>query len=117
MNWLELEREISKVTLAILTRNRQVATDIIANLQIQMQLEEAAGVVLLSLERLLWFEPDLVLWTIENIIPIEIRQEIKRTIAFTTYKQLIHKGLVPGKDFSLDANGKLLQHPCKSASH
>ena len=116
MNWLELEQEISKVTLAILTRTRQVATDIIVNLQTQMQLEEVAGVVLLSLERLLWVEPDLVVWTIENIIPIDIRQEIKRTIALTTYQQLIHKGLVPGKDFSLDATGKLLQHPCKRGS-
>jgi hypothetical protein len=114
MNPLELEREITKVTMAIMTRNRQIAADIIAHLRTQMPIEEVAGLIFLSLERLLWFDANLVLWAIENLIPMDIRQEIKSIILFTTYQQLINKGLIPGKDFSIDANGKLLQKSCSS---
>lgn len=114
MNPLELERIVTKVALAMMTRNKQITADIIDHLGTQMKLEEVAGVVLLGLERLVWFEPTLVLWTIENIIPIDVRREIKSIISVSTYKQLIGKGLVPGKDFSIDANGKVLQKPCRS---
>jgi hypothetical protein len=114
MNPLDLDRQITKVSMAMMTRNRHIVTDIIADLQTQVMPAQAAGIVLIALERLLWFEPDLVLWVVENLLPIELRLEIKNMITVNTYKWLIGKGLVPGKDFSMDGNGKLLQK-CKAA--
>lgn len=115
MNPFQLEQEIEKVSLAILTRNRLVIQDIINHLSTQRTPEEVAGILLIALERLIGFEPDLVRWSIENVIPFPIRLAIKNIITVTTYKQLIGKGLEPGKDFSIDANGKVLQKPCRSA--
>jgi hypothetical protein len=114
MNPLDLDRQVTKVSMAMMTRNRQIVADIIADLRTQVTPAEVAGIILIGLERLLWFETDLVVWIIENLIPIDIRLEIKNMISVNTYKWLIGKGLVPGKDFSLDANGKLLQK-CKTA--
>ena len=113
MTAIELEQQVTKVSMAIMTRNRFIAGAIIANLKAQMALEEVAGLVLISLERLLWFETELV-WCIENLIPTYVRQEIKRIISLATYKHFINKGLVPGKDFSIDASGKLLSK-CNSS--
>ncbi|HEY9849242.1 MAG TPA: hypothetical protein V6D28_07270 [Leptolyngbyaceae cyanobacterium] len=115
MNPLELEQQIAKVTMGIMTRNRQIASDIIADLKTQMSIEELAGLLLISLERLIWFDGELFFWTVENIIPIDIKQEIRKIMSVNTYKRLIAKGLVPGKDFSVDANGKLLQKHCHSS--
>jgi hypothetical protein len=109
MTAMELEQQVTKVAMAMMTRNKFIAGDIIANLKSQMALEEVAGIVLISLERLLWFETELV-WCIENLIPLDVRQEIKRIISFATYKHFIDKGLIPGKDFSIDASGKLLRN-------
>ena len=109
MTAMELEQHVTKVAMAMMTRNKFIAGDIIANLKSQMALEEVAGIVLISLERLLWFETELV-WCIENLIPLDVRQEIKRIISFATYKHCIDKGLIPGKDFSIDASGKLLRN-------
>jgi hypothetical protein len=114
MNPIDLDRQVTKVSMAMMTRNRQIVTDIIADLQTHVTPAEVAGIVLISLERLLWFEPDLVVWIVENVIPIDIRLEIKNMISVNTYKWLIGKGLVPGTDFSMDANGKVL-HKCKTA--
>ena len=107
MTAIELEQHVTKVTMAMMTRNKFIAADIIANLKTQMAVEEVAGLVLISFERLLWFETELV-WCIENLIPIDVRQEIKSIISYARYKHCIDKGLVPGKDFSIDASGKLL---------
>ncbi|MBD2180070.1 hypothetical protein H6S82_09700 [Planktothrix sp. FACHB-1355] len=115
MNQLELEQEITKVTMGIMTRNRQIASDIIANLRTKMTLEEVAGVMLIGLERLIWFDGELFFWATENLLPVDIKQEIKRIMSVNTYKRLIAKGFIPGKDFSMNADGTLLQKPCPSA--
>ena len=60
MTAMELEQHVTKVAMAMMTRNKFIAGDIIANLKSQMAVEEVAGIVLISLERLLWFETELV---------------------------------------------------------
>lgn len=114
MSPLELETEITKVAMAMMTRNRQITSDIIADLATKMTLEDLAGVLLISLERIIWFDAQLFSWATENLLPADIRLEIKKIMSLTTYKRLIAKGLIPGKDFSLDADGRLLQKPCPS---
>jgi len=115
MNYFQLEEEISRLATAMMTRHRQIVFDLIASLKAQLTLEEVAGVVLVSMERLLCFDRDLFFWCAENLVPTEIRSEIKRIIAVNNYKQLIAKGLIPGQDFSMDGDGKLLQNPCRRA--
>ena len=115
MNQLELEREIAKVTMGIMTRNKQIALDIIANLSTQMTLEEVAGVLIVSLERLIWFDGELFLWTLESLLPVDITYEIRRIMSVNTYKRLIAKGFIPGEDFSINADGTLLQKPYRRA--
>lgn len=110
MNPLELETEVTKLTMAIMTRNRQIAADIITDLKTRMTLEEAAGVFAIGLERLIWFDGEIFLWAVENILPADIKLEIKKMMSVNAYKRLIAKGLVPGKDFSIDANGQLLRN-------
>jgi hypothetical protein len=64
--------------------------------------------MLVSLQRLLWFDSESVVWSIKNLIPVDVMQEIQKITAFTIYKHLVAKGFEPGKDLSVDANGKLL---------
>lgn len=108
MNSLDLDQEIGKIARAMMTRNRLIGQDIIAQLRSQMTLECVAGMLLVSIERLLWFDTDSVLWATEHLIPADVMQEIQRITSVAVYKQLIRKGYVPGKDLSVDANGKLL---------
>ena len=108
MNPLELEQEIGKIVRAMMTRNTLIGSSIIAHLKSQLTHEDLAGVLLVSIERLVWFDADSVIWSIENLIPVEVLQEIQRIMSFTIYKQLIFKGCVPGKDMSVDACGKIL---------
>ncbi len=108
MNYLELEQEIAKMARAMMTRNSQIGKDLISNLRSQMTLEEIAGMMLMSIERLIWFDTDSVFWTIENLIPGDVMQEIRTITSVAVGKRLICKGFMPGKDFSVDAAGKLL---------
>lgn len=108
MNCLELDREIAKMARAMMTRNTQIGRDLIAYLRSQMTLEAVAGVLVVSIERVIWFDAESIIWTIENVIPADIMQEIHRITSVSIYKQLITKGYVPGKDMSVDANGKIL---------
>jgi hypothetical protein len=71
-------------------------------------IEELAGLMLISIERVIWFDTDSVFWTLEYLIPGDVMQEMKKITTFALYQQLIYKKLVPGEDFSVDANGKLL---------
>lgn len=91
-----------------MTRNIQIGADLIAHLSSQMTLEEVAGMVLVSFERLLWFDEEAILWSIENLLPASVLQAIQKITSVAVYQQLIRKGYVPGKDMSVDANGKLL---------
>lgn len=108
MNCLELEQEISKMAAAMMTRNSQIGEDLIANLKTQMTLEDVAGVMLVSIERLMWFDTESVIWTIKHLIPSDVMQQIRRITSVAVCKQLIGKGFTPGKDFSVSATGKLL---------
>lgn len=108
MNCLELEQEISKMARAMMTRNTQIGEDLIANLRTQLTLEGVAGVLLVSIERVIWFDTDSVFWTIHNLVPADVMQEIHKITTVALYKRLISKGFMPGRDFSVDAVGKLL---------
>ena len=108
MNPLELEQEIGKMTRAMMTRNTEIGDALISHLKTQLSDEEVAGVVLVSLERLIWFDGELFLWTLKNFIPADVVQEMRSITSVTIYKQLIGKKFIPGKDFSVDAEGTLL---------
>lgn len=109
MNPLKLEQHINKLTMAIVARNAIVANDLIAFLYYELTAEEVAGLVLISLERLLWSESESCAWALKYLLPDELKDDIKRLISFTTYKQLIAKGLIPGQDFSITADGGLIR--------
>lgn len=108
MNSLELEREISKMARAMMIRNPLIGEALIAHLRSLLTLEELAGVLLISMERVLWFDAEAVLWATEYLIPADVMQQIRQMTSVKVYKQLIRKGYRPGKDMSVDANGKLL---------
>ena len=108
MNSLQLEIEIAKMARAMMTRNSEIGKDLIFHLRTQFTLEAVAGLLLVSIERLLWFDTDSIFWTVEHLIPADVMQEIRRITTATFYKRLINKGFIPGHDFSIDASGNLL---------
>lgn len=108
MNALQVELEIEKIVRAMMTRNTQIGTDIIGHLRTELPVEVVAGLMIVSIERLLWFDIDSVMWTIKYLIADDVMQEIKKITTFTLFQQLINKGFTPGKEFSVDAMGKLL---------
>lgn len=108
MNSLELDQEIGKMAVAMMTRNSAIGKALIAHLRTQMTLESVAGVLLVSIQRVVWFDTDSVVWTMKYLIPTDVMEEIQRMTSFSVYKHLVGKGFVPGKDLSVDADGKLL---------
>ncbi len=116
MNCLQFELEIERMARAMMTRNRQIGQDLIADFRTALPIEVIAGLTIVSIERILWFDTEAVLWTIEHLIPADVLQEIRKITTITIYKQLIGKGFIPGKDISVDAEGKLLlNNQAKSA--
>lgn len=116
MNCLQIELEIERMARAMMTRNRQIGQDLFAYLRTQLPIEVIAGLTIVSIERILWFDTEAVLWTLEHLIPADVLQEIRKITTITIYKQLIGKGFIPGKDISVDAEGKLLlNNQAKSA--
>ena len=108
MNCLELEGEVGKMARAMMTRNSQIGKDLIAHLKTQLPVEAVASLMIVSIERVLWFDTDSVFWTMEHLIPADVMHAIQKIFLVYIYKWLISKGFVPGTDFSVDANGKLL---------
>ncbi len=109
MNQFELEDATKKMTLAIRTRNPQIGKDILVALSTTHSLEEIAGVIIVTVERLLfWSDSEAVVWAVRNLIPPELMLEIQRITSVAVYQRLIGKGLIPGQDFSVDGHGKLL---------
>ncbi|PIG92649.1 hypothetical protein [Gloeocapsopsis sp. IPPAS B-1203] len=108
MTCVELEREIAKIVMAMMTRNIQIGQDLISHLNSQLSTEAAAGVIIICIERVLWLDPSAVIWTIAHLLPVGIRQEIQKTFLVHFYKHLIFQGFLPGKDFSVDGNSQLL---------
>lgn len=98
---------------AMTSRDSRIGKALLANLKTQLTLRDVAGVILVSLERLLWLDSDSFLWSVENLIPVDILQEIQGIISTAIYKRLIEQGLIPGQDFSVDADRKLLLN-CKA---
>ncbi|OWY65620.1 hypothetical protein B7486_40850 [cyanobacterium TDX16] len=115
-NPLQLETEIAKIARVMMTRNSEIGSDIISDLRTKLTNEELAGLLLVGIERILWFDVDAVFWTIEQMIPADIMQEIRKITNLAFYKQLINQKFIPGVDFSIDADGKLLlNHNAKAA--
>ncbi len=109
MNQFELEDATKKMTLAIRTRNPQIGKDILVALSTIHSLEEVAGVIIVTVERLLfWSDSEAIVWAVRNLIPPELMLEIQRITSVAVYQRLIGKGLIPGQDFSVDGHGKLL---------
>lgn len=108
MNSLQLELEIEKIATVMMTRNSLIGKDIITDLKTKFSLEAIAGLMIVSIERVIWFDIDSVFWTIEHLIPIEVMQEMKKLVTFTVFQQLVNKGFMPGEEFSVDASGRLL---------
>ena len=107
-NPLQLEIEIERIARSMMTRNTGIGKDIINYMRKNLTVEELAGLMLISIERVIWFDIDSVLWTLEYLIPADLMQEMKKITTFALYQRLICKKFVPGQDFSIDANGKLL---------
>lgn len=105
---LELEQDISKLTSAFATRNTCIGKEIIANLRSHFTLRDVAGIVVVSLERLIHTDPLAFCWAVENTVPGYVMREIRRITSIALYKRLIDKGLTPGKDFSMDVKGSVL---------
>jgi len=108
MNVLQLETEVERMARAMMTRNWQIGYDLLCHLRSQLNLEEVAAVLIISIERVIWFDADSVVWTIKNLIPEDVMAEINKITTVSFYTRLINQGFVPGIDFSVDANGKLL---------
>lgn len=116
MNCLQVEVEIGRIVRAMMTRNRDIGKDLIAYVRMQLPISEVAGLVIISIERLIWFDTDAILWAVEHMIPDEIMQEVRKITTITIYKYLTSKGFVPGKDMSVDGKGKLLLNKQVTAS-
>lgn len=115
-NPLQLETEIARIARVMMTRNQEIGNDIIDDLRTKLTSEELAGLLLVGIERILWFDVDAVFWTIEQMIPADLMQEIRKITNLAFYKQLIHQKFIPGVDFSIDADGKLLlNHKAKTS--
>ena len=108
LTYPELEQEISKLATAIAARDSRISKDLLANLRKRSSLENLAGVILVSLEQLLWTDADAVIWAVEHLLPIDVLQEIRRITSVAVGKRLIYKGFQLGKDFSVDSTGRLL---------
>ena len=107
-NPLQLENEIEKISRSMMTRNTQIGKDIISYMRKQLTVEELAGLLLISIDRVIWFDIESVLWTLEYLIPVDLIQEMKKITTTTLYQRLIRQKFLPGQDFSMDAEGKLL---------
>ncbi len=108
MNYLKLEQESNRLAMALRSRNQQIIGDLITHFRTELSLNDLAGLILVSLESLLCSDADAIPWAIKYIIPGDLMQEIRRLALGNLSKRLIAKGLMPGKDFSLDGEGKLL---------
>nr|WP_199298796.1 hypothetical protein [Leptolyngbya sp. FACHB-17] len=99
---------MSRLTCAFATRNTEIGKAVIANLRSRLTLREVAGMVIVSLERLVWTDQLAFCWAVENVIPGYVMREIRRITSVTIYRRLITQGYQPGQDFSMDGKGQVL---------
>lgn len=112
----ELEQEVSRMTCAIRTRSPEIGKALLDSLRERFSVEDVAGIMLVSLEQLVWVDATAFVWSVENLIPFDILREIRRITSVAVGRQLIRKGLQPGEDFSVDSAGKLLLNPKAKAA-
>lgn len=105
---LDLEQELNRLACAFATRNTEIGKAVIANLRSRLTLREVAGMVIVSLERLVWTDQLAFCWAIEQVIPGYVMREIRRITSVTIYRRLITQGYEPGHDFSMDGKGQVL---------
>ncbi|BAU09837.1 hypothetical protein LEP3755_03120 [Leptolyngbya sp. NIES-3755] len=105
---LDLEQELNRLTCAFAARNTEIGKAVIANLRSRLTLREVAGMVIVSLERLVWTDQLAFCWAIEQVIPGYVMREIRRITSVTIYRRLITQGYEPGQDFSMDGKGQVL---------
>lgn len=108
MNHLELEQEIGKMAIAMMSRNSLIGKDLIASLRGRLSVDSVAALMIVSMERLIWCDGESVLWSLSYLIPADVMEEIRRITALIVCQRLMGKGFVLGKDFSIDAGGMLL---------
>ena len=108
MNQFELEQEVGKMTKAMTIRNSAIGGDLISHLKERLTIEGVAAVMIVSIERLIWFDSESVVWSINHLIPGDVMREIHKITSVVVCKRLIGKGFKPGQDFSIDREGKLL---------
>ena len=108
MNHLELEQEIGKMARAMMTRNSLIGKDLIADLRGRLSVDSVAALMIVSIERLIWYDCEAVMWSLSYLIPADVMEEIRRITALVVCQRLMGKGFVLGKDFSIDATGQLL---------
>ncbi len=108
LTYQELEQESAKMVCALATYNTQIGREMIASLQDRLPSTEMAGVLLVSLERLLWMDSAAFTWAIDHLIPADVMREIHRITTAHIGKQLVDRGFTPGCDFSLNAAGHLM---------
>lgn len=108
MNHLELEQEIGKMAIAMMSRNSLIGKDLIADLRGRLSVDSVAALMILSMERLIWSDCESVIWSLSYLIPADVMEEIRRITALIVCQRLMGKGFVLGKDFSIDTGGMLL---------
>lgn len=108
INILQLEIEIGKMARAMMTRNSLIGKDLIGHLRQELPLKDVAGVIVVSIERLMWLDWEAVVWSVNHLIPADVMQEIRQMSSMAVYRRLIERGFTPGTDFSVDADGTLL---------
>ena len=108
MNHIELEQEIGKMAMAMMSRNSLIGKDLIAALRGRLSVDSVAALMIVSMERLIWCDCESVLWSLSYLIPADVMEEIRRITALIVCQRLMGKGFVLGKDFSIDTGGMLL---------
>ena len=61
-----------------------------------------------SIERLIGSDCESGLWNVSYLITSDVMEEIRRITALVVCQRLMGKGFMLGKDFSIDADGRLL---------
>ncbi len=108
IRYQELEQQVTKLTYIMLTRDRSMSEAMIEHLKTQLALQDVAGVVLVSLEQLLWQDAVAFCWAVQHLVPADIKHEIRQITSLALCKRLVQKGLLPGQHFSIDAKGEVL---------
>lgn len=107
-SYLQLEPEVRRLTCAFATRNTEIGKAVIANLRSRLTLRDVAGMVIISLEQLVWTDQLAFCWAIEQVIPGYVMREIRRIMSIALYRRLIVQGYEPGQHFSMDGKGLVL---------